>query len=90
MNKRDNEFVLKCRPNGRHYEEFFWLGNHKSVIDVMQQAYVGRLNGHIPQSDEVYGARCWFYPNSRVLVKLTFKQKPKRLETHVSEVAQTV
>ena len=69
--KLNQEYVLKRKPNGRHYQRWIWLGNPKDVVECMWEVYNGTLDGNVPGPDEKNGSRSFSHANGRVLIKLT-------------------
>lgn len=67
----NQEYVLKRRPNGRHFQEWAWVGNPTTCAEVMGRISAGTVGGHEPVAGERYGARVFNHPNGRMLVKLT-------------------
>ncbi len=56
-----NEFVLARDQQGRHFEEFCWKNDRERLLDIVDRAEQGTLGGHVPQADQRYGMRGYFY-----------------------------
>jgi hypothetical protein len=65
-----NEFVLSHDGNGKHYEEFCGTNEPDKLMDMIQRAFAGTLDGHVPVKGERYAGRLYGYKD-RILLKLT-------------------
>jgi hypothetical protein len=83
VSKQHNEYSLVYKPHAKHFvnprrecfEAFARLSDSPAIMDMIEKARLGILDGHVPDPKYVYSFRPYFYPG-KMLIKLTHKLKP--------------